>query len=354
MCMRVSMVLTVVCLALPAVFLPPQGAQKQKEERARADLPKEGDKKTKHLVVTLNTFLDLTATFHPDGEVMIVAYECSNPCKGKKHAKHSECDKSCDDKCPAGSSHRRWLSASYSELAKEGNGPPAKSHGDTLDAEYTKFGLPGTIRGQTTLDANGVFGTYGYFPTPSVTSNDEHWNQSPCSNSAKIYKGARFIVDVEYSLSETDDKRKINQGPKGTLRYSVVIPIDGTGTFTTPPVVNCKCEQTQTAPAVGEQPGHGSIPGRTPTGGDYAWVEQNGMRRPLTGGDVGHLISSISVPNMNEAFFTPNPAPWGPALIPAGWELECIDGSGQDVQLQEDLMIMAADLFPGLIYEVPQ
>ena len=53
--MRFSMLLAVFGLALLATSLPPQDDQKKKEEDARAKLPKEGEKVTTQLIITLNT-----------------------------------------------------------------------------------------------------------------------------------------------------------------------------------------------------------------------------------------------------------------------------------------------------------
>jgi hypothetical protein len=50
------------------------------------------------------------------------------------------------------------------------------------------------------------------------------------------------------------------------------------------------------------------------------------------------LVSNIVCEDMNHAVVSFNPGFEGNVFIPAGWELECISGGGQDVQLVEDLM----------------
>jgi hypothetical protein len=311
--------------------------------------------KNSSMKVALNVYLKFSSTWKKLDDTEIPAFTCIKKCNGKKHKKHSECDDSCDEPETA-KQHSANLEGKYTELAAEGDQAPKQSHGKTLDEAFTKFGLPGTVSGQSILgkpDAIRVFTNEGSgkkaiitVPEFNVQVNSNHWAK-PCSSSQRFVKAKQYEVDVKFELIDQEPNAAPVAGPSGNLRYKVIIP---TTEFsrTTDPYVVCNCEVTQSEPPKDQ----GMIPGWTPnpggSNGEYAWVEENGMKRPIVGSDLAQLISNISVPSMNEAFITQSAMPKGNALIPAGWELECINDEGQDVQLQDDYPIYLAE--PGLLW----
>lgn len=60
------------------------------------------------------------------------------------------------------------------------------------------------------------------------------------------------------------------------------------------------------------------------------------------------MVKSISCNDMNSAVITVAALPGAKVVVPAGWELQCIEGNGQDVQLQEDLEVASASLLASL------
>lgn len=92
---------------------------------------------------------------------------------------------------------------------------------------------------------------------------------------------------------------------------------------------------------------------------DQAHVIQGGRKRPMTGGELIGLVQTISCPNMNQAEITGGAPGPGRFVVPAGWELDCFEGGGQDIQLVEDLVFnqilepesLSLSLSPALILE---
>lgn len=150
----------------------------------------------------------------------------------------------------------------------------------------------------------------------------------------------RLVISLEYPLFEVatnaDGTRSINPGPKRKIRFALVAShrkSDKVETFQSPPVVSCKCVGVQHPPDE-----TGFIPGFVGEG-EYAYCEHGGAKRPMTGVDVQKHVTNIVVHNRNSATFTIAPGPTERCFVPAGWELQCTSGGGQNVQLQEDLWI---------------
>jgi len=152
----------------------------------------------------------------------------------------------------------------------------------------------------------------------------------PCSSRTAFIAAKAYIVTAEFDIYERGPNfERKKDGPKFTLRFRVLIPDSKKHRFGDP-VVACKCE-------VKQEPKKevGVIPGWDAEGeGEYAWVDDGNGRRTITGSDLEVMVTNISCDGMTEADVTCA----GQLFIPAGWELDSVDGKAQDVQLQEDLL----------------
>ncbi len=277
------------------------------------------------------------------GDNSILFDECGPTCKGKKHSAHKDCDESCDNECQiARPMHTKFVRPVCIDLGAEGENPAPRPHSEKLNNDFDKFGFPSTwnasqyfSRPTEYLYVKNIEG----IPLRAPASSEKAcWNTGPCSKSAVNMKAKTFILTIEYQLHADPDgsgPQPQQLGPKGTLRYKVLVP---TNEFLEPaaPVSNCKCEMS--APV--EPPkDHGYLPGGKREEGEYAWVEEGGKKRVMTGQEMASLVTNVTCNDMNTATFQIAPMPMVKACIPAGWELQCIDGGGQNVQLQEDLEI---------------
>jgi hypothetical protein len=235
--------------------------------------------------------------------------------------------------------HEAVFSGRVTEVGANGE-PPPRPHSEQLNRDYGRFQFPSTWQASSFLLrlTNLMKRTKNYLE-PSFQS--DHWNETPCSTSTKSIKAATYIVTVQYTLFDLNGQVR-TEGPKGTIRYRVLIPFREPVTIGQPEV-NCRCEAAQTGPS----DGHGFLPGTT--GEHYAYFEDTEGKRPVTGSEVAALVTNVSVSDMNNATLT-YMMPWSGSLyFPAGWEFECTEGGGQDVQLADDLYF-AAEAGVGTIH----
>jgi len=278
--------------------------------------------------------------------------DCHNVCKGGKHAKHADCDLSCDEACPTRTEGKRHAFKQPFTRFEDSNeafdGPPKVANRIQIGNHFSAMRLPSLVN--TNFMAPGASFDFGF--RESIGSRGEgaqavigenvflfleHWNTTPCSKATVTCQTLTYRVRIDYMLfyaKQNPETKVINtvDGPTGTLFMKLTVVDPNTKTLGEP-VEECKCEKKQ-----GDAPvEHGYIPG-TPLEG-YATVETDGKKRIMTGGDVLASIGSIEVPSMNEAIFTP--ASWltSTYVFPAGWQLESESGKVQDVQLQDDLII---------------
>jgi hypothetical protein len=312
----------------------------------RVDLPQgyptDGQSSTVDLAQGIGSGVSVTYTYTREDDTSVPLFSCVRECEGGKHAKHDECDLSCDKACPARTlsgdpGHLTSFGGRVTELGPNGDDAPPRPHSEQLDRAYERFQFPSTWRSRTILArlTNLLTRTPNFYIEPTYRST--HWNETPCSTSTRSVKCATYTVTVQYTLYD-DEGGKRTEGPKGTLRYHVLIPIHSEVTNSAPEI-NCKCERKQEGPS----DGHGFL--WQPKGEQYAYYRDESGERPVTGTDVASLVTNVTVHDMNNATLTYMTSWMGEVFFPAGWEFECEEGGGQGVQLVDDLRFMA---FPGL------
>jgi hypothetical protein len=294
--------------------------------------------------VKLGVHLDFSWKTEKAADVdWLPVFSCVNECKGKVHAKHQECDLSCDKRCgseasfPGRKGHIRYLESSLEDRAAGFDAPPAQSNLSTLDRAFTAARLPSSSRAEWYL-GSALKTSLERLPQgrrvfePSLFDYD-HFNETPCSLRSLEMANVRYNVTVDYSLSETTKEgNAYKTGPAvmGQLFFVLHIP-DATRVRVSEPTVSCQCEPVQTPP---------TRTGFLPRGkgmDQYAFVLNNDMMRPVTAMDLTSTVSGIVANDMNTASLTLMPPAVGELFIPAGWELQSVGGEGQNLQLQEDL-----------------
>lgn len=262
---------------------------------------------------------------------------CGRPCQGKKHTKHSDCDSSCDSQrcfhesfgADAGH-HLVQRLINRKELGEEGNDPPKRSHAMNMNSDFERFGMPNNMSAEGWLHI-----------LLSAASESAHlrvpcWNKTPCSFSKVTFPTEKKIIKVEYELTierEVDGRVVVEKGPKRTLRWLVTqLPPTPEGAQTEPPTIHCKCEAVQTPPQQGMVFGSKGE-------GEFAYATTGGQSRTITGQDIGRVVTGIAVHNMNQATVSLASGEFDQFVIPAGWEMECTSGGGQNVQLQQDIVL---------------
>ncbi len=305
--------------------------------------------------MALSARVEFAYRFTQAGERTILVDECVNPCKGEKHTSHRSCDQSCDYQCPHGWSdapgaHSKTMRPILGELGAQGDDPPGQSHSDTLEDAFDAFNLPSVLQADWLLDClkaecERVSGRAETVFTPG------HWNKTPCSSSPRLARADRYILTVEYTLFDKPGSGQPDvKGPSGTLRFEVLFAAKDS-TQIRQAVVACRCQGTQE-----EGKEVGWIPGWTTGGEDeYAWFDDGTGKKTVTNEVIGRFIETIDPKDMNKTVFvcvTPTP---GKLFIPAGWELDSVDGKVQDVQLYQNLECetvssqdaLLVSLFPG-------
>jgi hypothetical protein len=260
---------------------------------------------------------------------------CESSCQGKKHERHSECDASCDVPCCfAAMTHKREL-FSFAEATAYADAEEEKK----LRKHFLDFGVPTsiTMEGALAILCDGVVKGSGKTWLKPIEA--KCWNKDPCSSSRATFRLVRWTVKIEYELAYDKTKNgevvSTEHGPKGVVHVTFLTnPADDDDRTLTyeAPVVNCRCEVTQKKPE------------KTATNrpeDEYAHIGTGPSDRPVTGGDIAHMVTNIDVPDMNSATLTF--AETSERIhFPAGWELECVDGSAQDVEILDSMTILAA------------
>ncbi len=307
------------------------------------DTVKDPDRKVgSHLVLTWTTAKSADVEWRP------ILY-CVNKCKGKIHSKHEECDLSCDDKCPDGpipgqKPHKAWLESGWKDSKDGFNGSPDQSNASKLGDVFSKEGMPGAASPSQLvggfLKGRVEFGNRGPKESDHVFTYD-HFNKTPCSSRTLEMAYVNYNVTVDYDLSNTekvDGVYKTGPSVKGRFYFILQYP-DKTQVRVSEPTVSCQCERVQYRK------------GYLPIANDidqFAFVLNNDMKRPVTAMDITSTVSNVVANDMNTASFTLMPPAVGELHIPAGWELQCVDGTGQNLQLQEDLDLRFGwNLFAG-------
>lgn len=267
------------------------------------------------------------------------ANECINTCEGKKHGKHESCDLSCDVRCVEvfGPDFKHSLSIdnNFEEVADDGVSRPARSHTTTIGQDFDRGGLPEIVSPSNLLLAIKLAIT-SELPNPKRL-RVACWNTVPCSSSVMMGKTRRAVYRADYVIWLRQDDGTMTEGPKRTLRFLVESPQEQEKPEDFQPripTVSCKCEILQEPPKE-----TGFLPGYI--GDDeYALLDEDGTKRTLTGKVIASTVTDIVVHDMNRATFTVAAGPYRRVDIPAGWELECTRGGGQNTQLQENLSII--------------
>lgn len=313
---------------------------------AQAQLPEDGSKFTGSGRIADGVGMNATLTWKAAGDTEIEAGSCVRECEGGKHAKHADCDLSCCKACPVKSQsanrHSFRFAVQYSDLGEDDN-PPSRSHQITMGRHFDSIGVPPLVRPGSILD--WVFTSHPAFTGEPSRSKfgipdgiltfkfRDHWNTTPCSSQPLFFGAKVYIVTAEFELFAADGSgKRTGDGPRFTLRFKVLFP-DDTKVRLGDPVVACKCEVKQDP-----KKETGMIPGWGYGGEEeYAWFDDGKGRQVVTGSGLGVMVQDIQCDGMTEATFVCN----GNLFIPAGWELDSVDGNGQDVQLQQDLLCAA-------------
>lgn len=276
-------------------------------------------------------------------------FSCVNACKGKVHSNHSDCSLSCDTKCPANRGlgakpHSVQLEAVLTDTNATFDGGPPKPNSDKLSDDFSKAGLP------SSSDASWYVG-HSLMRDLERTKDrkrsydnsrfeNDHFNDTPCSSRTLEMAYVRYNVTVNYSIAETKKTGgtySTGSATTGQMFFVLLIP-DRAQTRITEPAISCQCGPTQTVPPRSVPLRGGFLPiDYIPD--DYAYVLNNDMKMPVTSTQLMSTVTSVMANDMNTANLTFMPPAMGELYIPAGWELQCVGGEGQNLQLQEDLHI---------------
>lgn len=266
--------------------------------------------------------------------------DCANTCGGKKHKTHETCDSTCDLACLVATRHLLTLTPEGNEFDANFENRPSTGIRVTLGRLLGRMGAP-MIVSTDIFDFTRAYAINANFASEGKKEQlvetyrkvRDHWNNTPCSNQ-KIYATfERYRVRIEWHLYYKEGDR-IQEGGTGTNYLKMDVPLDGEFRLADAET-NCKCVVDPEAPTE-----HGYIPGTPLQNQGYAMVTESGVSRPMLWKDIPAAVAGVDVPNMNQAIFQVPENITSTYFFPAGWELECEDGSGQDVQLQDDLMIM--------------
>lgn len=283
-------------------------------------------------------YLDLKYTFtQGENTTQVELAVCENKCEGGKHAKHSDCDASCDKPCNTQKVHHAYLAPVFTPLAPDGTPMAKDAYLRQMNRVLTQERLPhraesvfGDIKGLT--DRGNKFDKLKWIGMDVPCWNTEHCSASQGWVEAEVHSLTvqyQFASDPDWSGPEPEKK-----GGSGTLRFTVALPKPNLQA-PSPPEPNCRCQP----PTPAEPPKEtGMIPGNFGDG-EYAHVDQGGKKRVITGTELASVVKNVVCNDMNTAAITVAAMPDAKVVVPAGWELECIEGNGQNVQLQEDLEI---------------
>lgn len=263
-------------------------------------------------------------------------FSCDTICQGKKHSKHETCDLSCDTPCALSEqrgNHLVFLDPQTEDLGEKDE-KPKKPNIQSIGEAFTAFGMPTMANASVVLRSVSRSALTSTGSRYVATVEKSCWNKTPCSSSTMFVNSIRLVVKFEYQLLAIENQKVVDQSPVRSLRMAVIsVPKEADRVFSpSEPTVSCKCEVKQEPPKE-----TGFIPGYI-NQDEYAYCESEGTKRVATGEMISQMVPSIAVQNMNRAIFTVAPG-HGTCFIPAGWELECTSGGGQNVQLQEDLVI---------------
>src|SRR5579871_4363791 len=299
--------------------------QEKKEEKKEA--PKTG----KGTVYLSDVKMAYTWTIESESEGPLHSiFECDNPCQGKKHAKHEDCDLTCDGKCGAIHQHEPYILVESNDLkdVDEKGAKPKKGNDAQMGADFSSFGVAGAVTASETAREifQGLVRDCGKKWDKPIKV--DHFNKTPCSSQKASIHYRRWVVSIDYELLYTKkegDKTTVEHGPKRKLwwEFTVEPSNDDDRTLTyADPVIDCRCEVKQTknhdmsfdgwqdeyahigaGPDV-RHPGRvgAGVPGwlrpkRADTGKSARLLMA--VRRPR--GAVGHATSSGAVPGSTQA-----------------------------------------------------
>ncbi len=263
---------------------------------------------------------------------------CFKECLGEKHFVHAQCNDSCDAQCPTehrGENRLRWRYVQY--------------EGDSYSEAADKFGVK--------MDEMAVFtraeqdsGMDGMHDNPALTVkwNYACWNEDPCSDSRRalpvIVEKVKVISQFYRLNIQPDGSTTRTQGPKVVATHSVQRATSNPETKS-PPHVSCRCELIVKDGGVMADPPKDVQVAMTGTTAD-------GTVRALTGSEIKELDIQVVAEDMNHAELSCNASTTFQSIsCPAGWELQCVDGSAQDTQIVENLTLPTGQVFlASLVY----
>ncbi|MCC6686341.1 MAG: hypothetical protein IT205_05070 [Fimbriimonadaceae bacterium] len=253
--------------------------------------------------------------------------KCGKWCKGEKHFRHRDCDTSCDVTCRR--SHR-FDDAPQWQLSGIANDGP------TLRSALEQFGYPpGYAHGleSTGYDLSGLLRILND-PKLRATWNLSCWNDDPCTISGRTVDEYEYTVTIEvrlYRISLIGETELRTNGPTAQFAARVFLLNPDTISQSVKSVF-CSCDVVLNKE-------HSSVPLQAIPQTAVTIKEPDGETRVATGPEVKAMGFEVVANDMNHASFTMTGtcANASEICIPAGWELDCTDGSAQDTLLVQDL-----------------
>ncbi|MBL8060767.1 MAG: hypothetical protein JNK63_08650 [Chthonomonas sp.] len=309
-----------------------------------------GDSDTTLNRVDISWKWDKTATAKVDS---IRSLRCGKWCQGEKHFRHRDCDDSCDVTCR--SSHRFNEAPQWQTARRAGDGL-------TLESALEKFGYHTSYADgieNSSYDLTGINRVLND-PKNAATWNLTCWSNDPCTISVRTVDEYEYTVTVEvrlYRISLIGETQLRTNGPTALMESKVYLLNPDTISQPTK-MIRCACDI-----AVNQE--HSSVPMQVIPQTALTIKEPDGDTRVATGPEIKQMGFQVVANDMNHATFTMTGtcANASEVCIPAGWELDCTDGSAQDTLLVQDLRfpvpppppppVLMASLFPTLTNSAP-
>ncbi|MBS1721625.1 MAG: hypothetical protein JSS66_01320 [Armatimonadetes bacterium] len=261
-------------------------------------------------------WIEYTTVLEPQEERVIATAYCASPCRGKKHALHEACDKSCDGPCTAIHKFKIGVSSAWipgKEIANDGQ----------------KMGLP-NVTFPIIQRIHEVL--KNEFKGKEKSYDLKHWCTDPCSVSYRYQNGKTYLVKIKYQFFRNDPgpngTKILVKGPAGTCDYgSITVPV---GDLSEPKTdVKCLCSVVQT-----EKEGAG------------VWIEQGGKETFATSKTIDDMGIKVECTSMDSCSVscTNTSAQDCTVTIGAGTCFECEDGSAQNEAICETVTFKC----PGL------
>lgn len=272
---------------------------------------------------------------------------CDKLCTGQKHFRHQDCDSSCDIKCT--SAHREDAGPQWQAATQVGGGP-------TLETALSQFGFDQQVASSIEYTSYASSGINDIRQDPKLRAkwNLSCWNDDPCTTSTRMIDEDEYTISIDvrlYRITIIGDTELRTNGPTVHLAASVFLLKPETISEPTKSI-RCRCD-------IVTKEEHSSVPTQVIPQTAVTIKEPDGDTRVATGQEVKAMGFQVVANDMNHATFTMTGTCGNASevCIPAGWELDCSDGSAQDTLLVQDLRfpitppppppVLLASIFPA-------